>query len=531
MNSDTELLPPPAAFGLPAKYEEWRPNQPHAILSMVEGETRFNTTVAPTGFGKSLSYMTAAAMTGRTVVLTGTKGLQTQLMADFGPSPGLKVVDIRGRNSYRCLREPGVGCDIGPCTIGVTCSLRDNGCLYYDQYRKALRADVIVTNYAYWMTINDHGEGLGRFDLMVCDEAHSMPDTVATYMTVSLDRKDKSVSRILPKGSLHHMSRGEWKEWARIHAGRLSAEIEYRKEQVRMHGYSGMKDVSSFGSIKKLYDGLRKVATLNDDWVIDPGDRYVEFAPTWPYSYCEGFLFLGSPRVTLTSASVCAKTLDMAGIEKEYRSITEYPHSFPVENRMLTHIPTIRVNYRTTEAEMRMWLSRIDSIIRGRQDRKGIIHTVSYKRRDFIANHSRYKSLLITHGRRDAEAVVRNFKGLSPPAVLVSPSMSTGWDFPYDDATYQIIGKLSYPDTTSGVTKARTKADPEYAAYVAMQQLVQACGRGVRAQDDVCENLVIDDNIGWFMQRHGEFAPAWFREAYRRSATIPAPPERPWAGG
>jgi len=97
--------------------------------------------------------------------------------------------------------------------------------------------------------------------------------------------------------------------------------------------------------------------------------------------------------------------------------------------------------------------------------------------------------------------------------VLVSPAVTTGFDFPYDAAEYQIIGKIAYPDTRNRITKARCDADPEYAPYIAMQQLVQTCGRATRAADDFSENFVIDDTFGWFMKRYHRFAPQWFKES------------------
>jgi hypothetical protein len=42
--------------------------------------------------------------------------------------------------------------------------------------------------------------------------------------------------------------------------------------------------------------------------------------------------------------------------------------------------------------------------------------------------------------------------------------------------------------------------DPDYANYVAMQKLVQAVGRGMRAPDDWCETLIVDDQFSWFVK-------------------------------
>jgi hypothetical protein len=40
---------------------------------------------------------------------------------------------------------------------------------------------------------------------------------------------------------------------------------------------------------------------------------------------------------------------------------------------------------------------------------------------------------------------VATFKRRKAPAFLVSPSMTTGWDFPYDQCRWQIIAKVPIP--------------------------------------------------------------------------------------
>jgi len=133
---------------------------------------------------------------------------------------------------------------------------------------------------------------------------------------------------------------------------------------------------------------------------------------------------------------------------------------------------------------------------------------------------------MFSHDPRTARSAVQAFKRADPPALLISPSMVTGWDFPYDTAEYQIIGKIGFMDTRSAIENARSKDDKDYVAYEAMQQLVQACGRGMRAEDDRCEVLVIDDSARWFVPRYRHFAPQWFSEAWVWGSAVPKPLEK-----
>ena len=97
-------LLPPSAFGLPKKFDQWRKNQDDAVCSIISNEKRYITQVCPTGFGKSLNYVAAAVLKGgRSVLITSTKGLQTQLLKDF---ESVGAVDIRGAGLPQDL-DPG----------------------------------------------------------------------------------------------------------------------------------------------------------------------------------------------------------------------------------------------------------------------------------------------------------------------------------------------------------------------------------------------------------------------------------------
>jgi len=253
----------------------------------------------------------------------------------------------------------------------------------------------------------------------------------------------------------------------------------------------------------------------------------VVLSPIWPAPFAEDVLFLDIPKVVFTSATVVRKTAKLLGIERGIR-VEEYPHSFPLANRPLTHLPTVRMNYKCGELENRLWMSKVDQIIRDRIGTKGIIHTVSYARRDMVLERSKFRDHMITHNRRNTEDVVRKFKRSTAPCILVSPSMATGWDFPDDECRWQIIVKLPYPDTRGAILRARSDADKDFTAYLVMQQLIQATGRGVRSIQDWCETFITDNNITWFIERNKHLTVNWFRGAYRVHLTVPEPPK---AGG
>lgn len=515
-------LPPPNTFGLPDKFTSWREHQDGAVLDALDNEKRFTTQVMPTGQGKSPMYVSAGSMRGgRTAILTSTKGLQTQLMRDFSP---MGMVDVRGKNAYKCaLEHDGTTCDHAACMMGVPCALKDRGgCHYYDAVRASQSADLIVTNYAYWMTSHKYGKGLGPIDTLVCDEAHDSPDVVSGFMTIKLNRGHTFTSMLLPRDQLSTLKLEEWINWAKLSIPAVEEELSVQLGKFE-EGSTNRDMRRQIRGLQSLKSSLNALGGIKDDWIVEVNRSTIEFAPVWPAPYCEKALFRGRPHIILTSATVNQKTVEMLGIDEEDNKTLEYPHSFPVENRQLIHIPTVRMNFRTTDREIQKWLGRIDQIIRPRLDRKGIVHTVSYKRRDKIITHSEYGDVMITHATQNAIERINEFKNAEPPKILVSPSVTTGFDFPGSECEYQIIGKIAYPDTRNKIVKARSKLDREYPAYIAAQQLVQCCGRGTRSKTDHCENFILDDNVLWFMKQNQHLMPGWFKQAFVRRTTVPKP--------
>jgi Rad3-related DNA helicase len=144
--------------------------------------------------------------------------------------------------------------------------------------------------------------------------------------------------------------------------------------------------------------------------------------------------------------------------------------------------------------------------------------------------HSRYASLMVGN-TADPESdtaleVARGFREIAAPVILVSPSFAMGWDFPKSECEYIIICKVPFLNNGTKIQREREANDPTYSAYMAMQQLVQSAGRGMRSEDDRCEAIIVDGHLSWFLYRNKSLAPAWFVNAVRKVWEIPNPPEK-----
>jgi len=377
----------PIDVGLPAHFQDWRKSQYDIADWITSVPVRFAMLCAPTGAGKSLMYMAAAAMSGlRTVCLTSTKGLQDQLNADFESISA----DIRGMQNYSCDMAVQFGFPAhtrvadAPCQAGARCPMQSGGCGYFDQYRRAQKADIVVTNYQCWMHDSRKRWGLGSerpVEMLVCDESHDCLPELSNYLGTVLERKECLAMGVT--WPISGYKQEEWQDWAGYWMGTLRDKREELEAQVKEGPGAGFSLLHEIKESKKLERKLERVAEMQDEWVIEEEHRHgdsmkeVRFDPLWPKKYRET-LFRGVPKVVLVSATVRPKTAELLGIPEGELEFREYQSSFPVRNRPVIHVPTVRMNFHNErdDSVMMWWLRKIDLLVGARADRKGVVHTV-----------------------------------------------------------------------------------------------------------------------------------------------------------
>lgn len=537
-------LPPPTDLGFPPKFVRWYDDQITAIDKVVFNPKRFTALAMPTGSGKSVTGVAAALLhpgVTRALYLTSTKGLQDQLAADFH---ACGLVDVRGARNYRCdAVQPGgvldryqrgrwtVRCDEGPCRAGIRCTMAPNraepnrrpDCAYYGGLFDARRGSLVATNYAMYLAGEEYAEGLGAFDLLILDEAHDAEKELESFLTIEVTTDDcKKIGTTLIKSD----DLDDWRNWAEHHRGPLASKIEGR-ELMPPQDPDGVRDLQM---LKRILGVLQRIADVDPvDWVLDCDGLRAKIAPLRVSKYAEAALFRKTPHVLLMSATMTRKTTQLLGIAADDLHFWECPSRFPVERRPIRSInttPPVRVDFRMHDTTKHMWMRRIDRLIEPRRALgwKGVIHTVSYQRMKELFAWSEHKDIMLAHDTGNTREMVEQFKRSTGPRILVSPSIVTGYDFPGDECRFQILGKVPQMHMEDPIMKARKVIDPEYAGYMAMLKIVQACGRGMRGPTDWCETFVVDDHFAdWFLKRYRKHCPRWFLDAIEYYETFPEP--------
>jgi Rad3-related DNA helicase len=500
-------------LGVPAKFTEWRGGQDDAFKFLTLDPCRVKACALPTGVGKSLLAVAYANWLGRpAVILTSTKALQRQYMQDF---ESIGMLEVKGMGNYPC-REwartyPGkqVGCDLGPCIDGDACEYKAVGCHYYDAIAKARRVPLVIANYSFWFTQAALGreDPLGPRPLVICDEGHAAIDELSRFVGVRFSNDEVSLH-----GKVD-WNLEQWRAWAKRQLPTIQAAIRQA---------TSLRDVRFLRTMEQRCTKLDRI-TDPGNWCIDMFEsKHVKFEPVWASSYVERYLAQGAKELVLLSATLRPHHMDLFGYP-DY-SFHELDSPFPVDRRPITWIPTARVTRKTEEEAWPQLIARIDEIIDARPDRKGLIHTVSFARAKRVLETSRHRDIMLINMSRDTNLIVDQFRASPAPRVLVSPSVDTGFDFPYNIAEYQVIMKCPFPVPTDPLVKARSEHDKMYHRKVAVTRIVQMAGRVVRAEDDAGETFIIDDAIHWLITKTKPYFPRWFRAAFNGSHTPPAPP-------
>lgn len=509
---------------MPAKFDGWRSGQVEALQFLLTSKKRIKALSMPTGAGKSAVYVGWALITKEpTCFVTDNRALQDQLMDDFKP---VGMVDIRGRRNYPCDLKPDSTCEEG---YASRCPYKGTvGCPSSQAEMRAATSRLVVTNYDKWTAAKKYGQGMNHFTQVVFDEGHEAPNALARAMQVVLHQREieQTLGLDWPRWTEDFSG---WKEWAIDAKEVAAAAFDMALERLKGVGDPPQAWVRHMLHMKQLTRRLGTLASARAaDWVTEEIDRAFVFDPIRPGRYAEPALLLRVPNIVVVSATLRPKTLYLMGVGQDNFDFKEFPSDFDPKRCPIYWVPTMRVDSKPESDGMpkdlsKLWM-RLDQIAARRRDRKGIVHTISYARRDAIITQSRFApSMLINQQGAASTEIVGLFKASKPGTILVSPSVGAGFDFPGPQCEFQFVCKVPFPPP-SKILKARTADDKEYPYYLAMQELVQMFGRGMRSRDDRCENFIADDHVEWFLNRYGHLAPKSFHGFFKRVEVLPQPP-------
>ena len=513
------------SLGLPACYTEWRDDQYRAVDAVVKSDKEMFLLDAPTGVGKSLLAIGAhRILQQQCIYITRTKQLQDQIMRDFSSI----AVSLKGKANYPCLMRyemfPDVTADDCPFVKASNCE-RYGECPYYCAKAEAKIAPLVVLNDAYFLAeANGDFSTFGDNELLVVDEVDSIEAGLMSYIQFTITLKQ------LQKFGLHLPenpdNKWSWMRWIPGAIDTLKPWLDNCADQLKQVNPSfwGPSEIEINRQMKRTNKLIDKLFFLkrevDESWIFfvhetRDGTEWV-FKPVIVGRYGKQYLWDHGDRSLGMSGTIFEPSItcvDLGIADCDYMKLDS---PFPVENRPIFFKPVVNLTRKTMDYELPILSKEVDDILEKYPDEKVLIHTVSYKVRDYLMATLNAQWRLATHSSQTREAALAEFKASKDPIVMLSPSFDRGVDLPIEDNVgCVIVCKMPFLDLSDPQIKARMglKDGGRWYALKTGQTLVQMCGRHVRSKRQRGDTWILDSQFSRLRRQLSDVLPGWWLNA------------------
>jgi len=459
------------------------------------------------------------------------KALQDQITKDVRLNFGNKdFCSLKSSEAYPCDRH--VNCQVGLRVRSPhICEGREVQCCPYLQTKTAFQsASFSITNYAYFLTERLYVGAFPARHILVCDECHTIERNLLKFGELVVSDR---MFREWGIRSIHvpeYERMATYVEWlGKVYLPLIKERLK-ELEALAEISPEDAKSPSFQASMTALSNQEQKVSLCMSETVRSPEDwvywcdetekdgRVVYLKPLNAAPYMDLIRSGGSIRIYMSAypgdRELFCRSL---GLDKSAVAWIKLPSAFKPENRPIIIGSLGSMSKKNLASTLPPFLRVVDKIFTTHNDEKGIIHCNSYALGKQIVDHfmrtPHAPRILFPKSaeERDAKKLVHE---TSPePTVLVSPSMTEGYDFKDDLARWQIIAKMPYPYLGDQQVAAKKDRDPDWYALQTAMTVIQACGRIVRSETDHGVTYILDADFNLLWDRYKRFFPPWFQAA------------------
>ena len=157
-----------------------------------------------------------------------------------------------------------------------------------------------------------------------------------------------------------------------------------------------------------------------------------------------------------------------------------------------------------------------DKIISDHLNVKGLVQTTSYEFAAYFCELSLNGQRLITHtNANERDQCIKNFKESPLPLVMVSPSLTRGFDGKDDLCRFIVVTKIPYPNPQDPQISRRLREPGGQIWYThnVIRTIIQETSRGNRHKHDYCETYILDMEFGKIFSAYKGIFPKWWKAA------------------
>lgn len=443
--------------------------------------------------------------------LTITKGLQDQYTNTFADA-----VSLKGKSSYVCRVDTSCDVEVAPCLFNNKLKegcILNSRCDYYNARRDTLMNKFGVLNYSMFMSLPEH---VKRREYLVCDEASELEDELVKRFSRSLNYKILKRLGFKPTDIPveNYQKFRIWLETLKINLGNEVEELKKSMNKKKKTTFLDT-DVQRYKLFNNLYSQIKVTLETWEEceYVIEHNLDGVTLKPLRVDKLSDSIFRFGD-KILLMSATIIdaenfAKTLGI----KKYKYI-EVDSAFDPKNAPIYVNVGNKINFKNLKQKLPSLAENTFKICDFHKNQKGIIHTHTMEITQFLKDHTNDPRFLFRIDGQNNENIIKQHIESKEPTILVSPSMAFGVDLKEDLARFQILLKAAYMPLSDERIKRLLKEDPDWYMNKMLNNLIQACGRGIRTQNDKCLTYILDGTISDAVVRNSKKLPKYFLKRF-----------------
>ena len=519
-----------------------------------EPEKKFILLDLPPGIGKShiammLSdyYIKSINYQAKIDIITAGKILQDQYSNTYD-----SINNLKGKENYECSQYT-CSCAQGKEFNKIHKSGACDGCPYDSSKKGYINGKVSLTNFhlylIYAMFNNGNMQEQRKASVLIVDEADIFDDVMSDFISIKItetvikkmkfDNESQIISGLKAVNNIT-----QYVEYLRNLRVEINNNIARVEAVVNTTGFGDKVSLKRDLKLAKIMDEknsevklmqiitdlkqyilkidifLTEYENTPENWVLESvynektKTKDLSMEPIWANGYLEKYVWSKYDKVVLMSGTILDKYLfsELNGLDIDEVSYYSVESPFPIENRLIYYKPLGKMSFNKKEETFKTFVPFISKILKKYTEKKGIIHTNSLELATWIERDIKNPRLIFHDSANRDEMLKRHFDS-SDPVVFVSPSISTGVSFDYEQSRFQIIAKIPYPSLASQKNKQRQKSNPEWMPYRTVAKLIQMCSRSIRSKTDKADTFILDSCYSDIDKYSSKYIPLWFGKA------------------
>lgn len=442
---------------------------------------------------------------------------------------GLNTVkSIKSSVEYAC--ENYGNCGIGIIAKNPRCNdIKDGRCPYIIARSNFEAGPVGITNYAYILSEDQHVGNLKPRNVMVMDECHNLEHQLLNIAEVAISEKKCVDDSIIISDWPDRRSIDCFVDWMKfdylpIVKDRL-AFLESRLENCENESMLAdtRRRINYYtNEVYKISYSVDGVTRNAKNWVYYTTENEIDgltyiLKPISVRDYSHRLFNKGAIKLFMSAfigdKKLFCRSLGMNELDVAWIKVGS---PFDISNRPINVSNLGSMSKKNQANTFPLVVKAMHEIASHHSSEKGIIHAHSYELCKKIVGELKGKIPHTIFSHTDADSRSKCYEDNrchSGPSIVVSPSMTEGFDFVDDYARWQIIAKVPYPYLGDEYVRVKKDTISGWYENETVKTIVQASGRIVRSETDYGITYILDSDFSVLYSRFRNIFPKWYKDA------------------